>query len=139
MGIQLANRELLRRRRWRARYTCSLLELAEELKVSPALIRAQVGGRIHIDSPALGVSGRFRLVSVEWSTDTSRVEVMLESVGDPLTTQRAAAQTLFVHETGQRVGSAPPAAVGYYRAVEVSAAGLVANTPIDVERISESS
>ena len=139
VGIQLANRELLKRARWRARYTCSLLELADELHVSPAVIRAQVGGRVHLDSPALGIRGRFRLVSVEWSTETSRVEVMLESVGDPLTTQRAAAQPLFVQETGQRVGNAPPGAIGYYRAVEVSAAGLVADTPIDVERISESS
>ena len=135
VGIQLANLELGRRKRWRARYTCSLLELADQLKLSPEMIRTQIGSRVHIDSPALGINGRFRIMGIKWSPDSLRSEVELESVAETLTGRRAVESALFVHETGQRVSSAPPRGTGYYRAVEVSASQLSSRTPIDVERI----
>ena len=134
VGIQLANRELNRRRRWRSRYSCSLTELAEALKVRPEIVRTMIGASIRIRSRTMNLDNSFRITGVSWSPLSERTEVELDSVGYRLTSALGEREddSLFVRETGQRVSSQPPA-TGFYRAVEVPDAGLSADDPIDVE------
>ena len=139
VGIQLGNRELERRREWRARYTCDLLELADHLEVSPALMHTQVGGVLDLDCPTMDLRGRFRIVGVKSNPDGSRSRVTLENVIEPFIRATSGESPLFVlrDDTAlQRVSRVPPRSSGIYRAADVSAADLSSGSAIDVREVS---
>ena len=134
-GIQLANRELMNRAKWRARFTCNMVELANVLEMSPEAIRSRIGAKIHVSSPTLGLDGKFRIVGIRWSPEDVDTEVELESLPDRLTSRRQLDPDSFVRDTGQRVSTIPPSTPGYYRANEVSSDDLDSDDVINVELI----